>query len=89
MGSERREYQATEFWAVAGTVALWLADRYFGGSLLDQVHLAEISDAKAQVLALAAELRGEGGGTTLLVVAGLVVYVGRKLEKIITRHRVG
>lgn len=84
----KREYKTTEFWTLVALVIVWLLDRWFGGGIFDQVNLNEITDAKAQVLALAAELRGEEGtGSTILLVAGFIVYAGRKIEKIVTTVR--
>ena len=83
----KREYKATEFWALVLMVAAWLLDRYFGAGLLDNIDLAAVDSAKAEVLKLAADLRGDGGNSSILVIVGLVVYMGRKAEKIITNSR--
>lgn len=81
---QRREYQSTEFWAVLVGVALYLADRHLAGGLLDGLPPDQVlTEARAQVLAIAAQLRqatGSESGLILYVAGG--VYALRKLEKI-------
>ena len=81
---DKREFQTTEFWTVAVGLALWLVDRYAGVGVLDGMDPDQaITEARAQVLAIAAQLRaatGSESGLILYVAGG--VYLLRKLEKI-------
>ena len=80
----KREYKTTEFIALILMSATWLIDRQFGSDLFSQVDLATVDGARAEVLALAAEIRGEGGSNSnLLVYTGLFIYGLRKVEKVI------
>lgn len=80
----RREYTTTEFWAVVISLVLYLLDRHLGGGLLDGLPPDQVlTDARAQVLAIAAQLRaatGSESGLILYVAGG--VYALRKIEKI-------
>ena len=86
---ERREYQTTEFWAMLIGVALYLADRHLGGGLLDGLPADQaITEAKAQVLAIAAQLRqATGSESGLILYAAGAVYGLRKVEKIVALWR--
>ena len=86
---QRREYQSTEFWAVGIGLLLYLLDRHVGGGLLDGLPPDQVlTDARAQVLAIAAQLRqatGSESGLILYVAGG--VYALRKAEKIVALWR--
>ena len=86
---ERREYQSTEFWTVLVGILIYLADRYLAGGLLDGIPPDQVlTEARAQVLAIAAQLRqatGSESGLILYVAAG--VYALRKAEKIVSIWR--
>lgn len=85
----KREYQSTEFWAVLVGILIYLADRHLAGGLLDGLPPDQVmTEARAQVLAIAAQLRqatGSESGLILYVAGG--VYLLRKLEKIATIWR--
>ena len=85
----QREYKTTEFWAVVVGAALWLIDRYAGTNLFDIVADGQpITEAKAQVLAIAAQLRqATGANESILLYAAMAVYFGRKIEKIVSVWR--
>lgn len=86
---DKREFQTTEFWTVAVGLALWLVDRYAGVGVLDGMDPDQaITEARAQVLAIAAQLRaatGSESGLILYVAGG--VYALRKAEKIVALWR--
>lgn len=86
---EKREYTTTEFWAVGVGLLLYLLDRHVGGCLLDGIPPDQVlTEARAQVLAIAAQLRaatGSESGLILYVAGG--VYALRKAEKIVALWR--
>lgn len=86
---EKREYTTTEFWAVGVGLLLYLLDRHVGGGLLDGIPPDQVlTEARAQVLAIAAQLRaatGSESGLILYVAGG--VYALRKAEKIVALWR--
>lgn len=88
---QRREYQTTEFWAVAIGVILWLLDRHTGTNILDVLADGEaVTAAKAQVAIIAANLREATGSDSDVVIYGaMAIYVGRKLEKVVKIWRAG
>lgn len=81
---QRREYQSTEFWTVGVGLLLYLLDRHLAGGVFDGLAPDQaITEARAQVLAIAAQLRqatGSESGLILYVSGG--VYLLRKIEKI-------
>ena len=81
---DKREYSTTEFWAVGVGLLLYLLDRHLAGGVFDGLQPDQaITEARAQVLAIAAQLRqatGSESGLILYVSGG--VYLLRKLEKI-------
>lgn len=81
----KREYQTTEFWAVAIGAILWLLDKHAGTNILDVLSDGQaLTDAKVQVAAIAANLREATGSDSDIIVYGAVaVYVGRKAEKVV------
>ena len=83
---QRREYQTTEFWAVVIGAALWLTDKHLGTNVLDVLADGEaVTAARAQVAIIADSLRAATGSDSNIIVYGAVaVYVGRKLEKIVS-----
>ena len=86
---QRREYTTTECWAVGVGLLLYLLDRHVGGGLLDGIPPVQVlTEARAQVLAIAAQLRqatGSESGLILYVAGG--VYALRKAEKIVAIWR--
>ena len=86
---DKREYSTTEFWTVGIGVLLYLLDRHLAGGVFDGLAPDQaITEARAQVLAIAAQLRqatGSESGLILYVAGG--VYLLRKLEKIATIWR--
>ena len=80
----KREYSTTEFWTVGVGLLLYLLDRHLAGGVFDGLAPDQaITEARAQVLAIAAQLRaatGSESGLILYVSGG--VYLLRKLEKI-------
>ena len=91
MEKEKREYQTTELWAVVLAAALWLIDRWTGTSLFDLVADGQpITEARAQVAAIVAQLHAAAGGNSdLLLYIGGMIYAGRKAEKIVAAWRGG
>lgn len=85
----KREYQTTEFWAVVIGAILWLVDKHTGTNILDALADGEaVTTAKAQVAIIAANLReATGSDSDILVYGAVAVYVGRKLEKIVSAWR--
>ena len=85
----QREYKTTEFWTIAAGVVLYIADRYTSGGVLDGIDPSlAVTEARAQVLAIAAQLRqatGSESGLILYVAGG--VYALRKAEKIVSIWR--
>ena len=85
----KREYSTTEFWAVGVGLLLYLLDRHLAGGVFDGLAPDQvITEARAQVLAIAAQLRqatGSESGLILYVAGG--VYALRKLEKIVSIWR--
>ena len=85
----RREYTTTEFWAVVIGLVLYLLDRHLAGGVFDGLQPDQaITEARAQVLAIAAQLRaatGSESGLILYVAGG--VYALRKAEKIVALWR--
>ena len=81
---EKREYSTTEFWTVGVGLLLYLLDRHLAGGVFDGLQPDQaITEARAQVLAIAAQLRaatGSESGLILYVAGG--VYALRKIEKI-------
>ena len=79
----KREYQTTEFWAMAVMAALWLVDRYTGTNLFDLVADGQVlTEAQARVAAIAAGLReSTGGDSDLLLHVAIIIYALRKGEK--------
>lgn len=86
---EKREYQTTEFWAMSVGLLLYLADRYLGGGLLDGLPPDQVlTEARAQVLAIAAQLRqATGNESSLIIYAAGALYALRKIEKIVVVWR--
>ena len=86
---KQREYQTTEFWAMLTGVVLYLADRHLAGGLLDGVPPDQVlTEARAQVLAIAAQLRqATGSESGLILYAAGAVYALRKVEKIVALWR--
>ena len=86
---QRREYQTTELWAVVLAAVLWLIDRWTGTSLFDLVADGQpITEARAQVAAIVAQLHAAAGGNSdLLLYVGGLIYAGRKIEKIVSAWR--
>lgn len=86
---EKREYQTTEFWAMGIGLVLYLIDRHLSGGLLDGVPPDQVlTDARAQVLAIAAQLRqATGSESGLILYAAGAVYALRKVEKIVAIWR--
>ena len=86
---EKREYQTTEFWAMLVGLLLYLADRHLCGGLLDGVPPDQVlTEARAQVLAIAAQLRqATGSESGLILYAAGAVYALRKIEKIVALWR--
>ena len=86
---EKREYSTTEFWTVGVGLLLYLLDRHLAGGVFDGLAPDQaITEARAQVLAIAAQLRqatGSESGLILYVAGG--VYALRKAEKIVTLWR--
>ena len=82
----KREWQTTEFWAVVAGAALWLVDKWVGTNVLDTLADGQtITKAKMQIATIAASLReATGSDSGLLIYAAMAVYVGRKLEKIVS-----
>lgn len=88
----KQEAKTTEFWALIGAAIIWYLDRKFGGGdLLAGVDLGQVDAVKAQVIAIAAEYRSAANsmGNDGILIAGLVIYAGRKLQKIIGDWRGG
>lgn len=80
----KREYKTTEFWALIVMVLTWFVDRQTGTDLFSQVDLNTVTGVKAEVLALAAEIRGETGGqSNILIYTGILIYGLRKIEKVL------
>lgn len=81
----KREWQTTEFWAVVAGAAMWLIDRWTGTNIIDVLSDGQaLTDAKAQVAIIAANLREATGSDSDIIVYGAVaVYVGRKVEKVV------
>ena len=65
---------------------MWLLDKHTGTNILDVLADGEaVTTAKAQVAIIAANLREATGSDSNIIVYGAVaVYVGRKLEKIVS-----
>ena len=82
----KKEYKTTEFWAVVIGAILWLIDKWTGTNILDVLSDGQaLTDAKTQVAIIAANLREATGSDSDIIVYGAVaVYVGRKLEKIVS-----
>lgn len=80
----QREYKTTEFWTIAAGVVLYIADRYTSGGVLDGIDPSlAVTEARAQVVAIAAQLRqATGSESGLIVYAAGLVYLLRKIEKI-------
>jgi len=80
----KREFKTTEFWTLIIMVLAWLVDRRVGTDLFSQVDPATLTEAKAQVLLIAANLREQSGSdSNLLVYAGGAIYLIRKVQKIV------
>ena len=79
------EYKTTELWAVGVAAALWLVDKWAGTNVLDVLADGQtVTEAKVQVAAIAASLReATGSDSDLILYAALVVYFGRKVEKVV------
>ena len=86
---QRREYQTTELWAMVLAAVLWLIDRWTGTNLFDLVADGQpITEARAQVAAIVAQLHAAAGGNSdLLLSVGGLIYAGRKIEKIVSAWR--
>lgn len=86
MKGQEREFSRTEFIALVLSVVIWLIDKRYGTDILSSVDAGEFTAARAQVLQLAAAWRETAGGNPdLAIYVGVLIYVGRKAEKMVNR----
>ena len=80
--NEKKEVTTAEFIAFMVCILLWYLDKQFQSNIFDGVDLGNLSDTKAQVLALAASYREvSDDNPNMIIFAGGFIYFFRKTQK--------